>query len=477
MSPLFKRTLDEPTPAEAIFKRFLEEGVVVEAVVPVVDEGLGNTTWLVDLGDGRALVVDASRDLRGVHAAVRSRSLTVAFAADTHLHADFVTGAVDLAGRGAQLLASAAGGRAYGHRGLVDGEEVDLGGLTLRTLTTPGHTDEHVAFLLLDGSRPLGVFTGGSLIVGAAARTDLVRPERTEELARAQWRSLQRLAQLPDEVAVWPTHGAGSFCSAPPGAARSSTIGQEKQGNALLRAPNETAFVEQLLGGLGACPAYFRHLGEINRRGPAPLPPTADLRALSPNEVEAAIGDGALVVDVRPVEQFASAHLPRSVSIPLRSAFATWLGWTADPSTPLVVVRDAEDLDDVVWQARKIGCDRLLGELGGGLPAWQQDGRLVRATNVVSTAALDGRPVVDVRQASEFTAGRVAGAVNAELGALAEGNLPDLPHGAVVMCGHGERAMTAASLLERAGRRDVSVAVGGPEDWARSSGQPLEVDG
>ncbi|MFP5219607.1 MAG: MBL fold metallo-hydrolase, partial [Actinomycetes bacterium] len=380
-------------------------------VVPVVDDGLGNASWLVNLGDGRALAVDASRDLRALRTAAHARGLSVAFAADTHLHADFVTGALDLAREGAQLLASAAGLRDYDHRGLADGDEVDLGGLTLRTLVTPGHTDEHVCFLLLDGDLPLGVFTGGSLIVGAAARTDLVHPDRTDELARAQWRSLQRLAELPEHVAVWPTHGAGSFCAAPPNAERSSTIGQEKASNALLRAEDEDAFVTQLLGGLGSYPRYFRHLAEVNRRGPAPLPASADLRALSPAEVEVVARTGALVVDVRPVEQFAAAHLPGSISIPLRPVFATWLGWTADPTTPLVVVRDDDqDPAEVVWQARKIGYDRLLGELAGGLTAWQQGGRATTSTAVLGTQALDGRRVVDVRQRSEFVAGRVAGA-------------------------------------------------------------------
>ncbi|HWH27817.1 MAG TPA: rhodanese-like domain-containing protein, partial [Mycobacteriales bacterium] len=260
-------------------------------------------------------------------------------------------------------------------------------------------------------------------------------------LARAQWRSLQRLAELPDDVAVRRPHG--------------DVVGQ--------------------LGGLGTYPRYFRHLAEVNRRGPAPLPATTDLRPLSDVEVEVAAGRGAVVVDVRPVERYAAAHLPGSLSIPLRSAFATWLGWTTEPTTPLVVVRDDDqDGAEIVWQARKIGYDRLLGELAGGLAAWQQSGRATTSTVVVGARALDGRRVLDVRQRSEFTAGRVAGAGNAELGRLAEGDLPALPDGAAVMCGHGERAMTAASLLERAGRRDVAVVVGGPEDWARHTGRPLE---
>lgn len=222
-------------------------------VVPLVDEGLGNSAYLVDIGDGRALAVDPSRDLRTLRTAAQRRRLRVAFAADTHLHADFLSGAVELAtSDGTQVLASTAGRRQFPHVGLVDGDEVDLGGLTLRALATPGHTHEHIALELLDGARSLGVFTGGSLLVGTAARTDLVDPELTEDLARQQYRSLQRLARLDDDVSVWPTHGTGSFCSAPAGAERTSTIGAERATNALLRADTEDDFVEQLLASLGS---------------------------------------------------------------------------------------------------------------------------------------------------------------------------------------------------------------------------------
>jgi hydroxyacylglutathione hydrolase len=443
-------------------------------LIPVVDDGLGNTTWLVDLGDGRALAVDASRDLRAVQRAAQTRGLTVAFAADTHLHADFITGAVDLARSGATLLASAAGGREYPHTGLHDDDEVDLAGLTLRALATPGHTDEHLSFLLLDGSRPLGVFTGGSLIVGAAARTDLASPERTEELTRAQWRSLQRLVTLPDDVQVWPTHGAGSFCSAPPGAERSSTIGREKASNALLRAGSEDGFVTALLSGLGSYPAYFRRLGEVNRRGPRPVDRTPTLRAQTPQQVAAEVDSGAVVVDVRPVAAFGAGHIAGAVSIPLRDVFATWLGWTSELETPLVFVRDADqDPDEIVWQCLKIGYDNLVGELDGGMTAWESAGLPVRRTPLLDAGQVDARPVVDVRQLSEFTAGHLPDAANVELGALAEGTAADVRAGAAVMCGHGERAMTAASLLERAGHDDLAVMVGGPDDWALATGREL----
>src|SRR5262249_46719270 len=193
------------------------------------------------------------------------RGLTVAFAADTHLHADFLSGAHQLSTtEGTRILASAAGHREFAHTGLRDGDEVDLGGLRLRALLTPGHTHEHLSFLLLDGEREVGVFTGGSLIVGSAARTDLVSDDCTEELTRAQYASLRRLAALPGEVQVWPTHGAGSFCSAPPGAERTSTIATALATHPLLQLPDEDSFVSRLLGSLGSHPRYVRPLGASN---------------------------------------------------------------------------------------------------------------------------------------------------------------------------------------------------------------------
>ena len=446
------------------------------AVVPLVDEGLGNSAYLVDLGDGRALVVDANRDLRAVRAAAEQQNLRVAFAADTHLHADFLSGARQLAaGDGATVLASAAGGREFGHTRLSDGDEVDLGGLRLRALSTPGHTDEHLAFVLLDGQRPLGVFTGGSLLVGAAARTDLVDPERTEELARAQYRSVLRLLTLPDEAAVWPTHGAGSFCSAPTGAERTSSIGREKATNPLLRAADEDGFVASLLGSLGSYPPYFLRLAEINRLGPALTDPRQGLLALGPTTVSALLAGGAAMVDVRPVGDFAAGHVPGAFSIPLRGAFATWLGWLLPAQQQIVVVRNLDqDPDEIVWQGAKIGYDHIENELRGGIDGWAAAGLPVSTTRLVEPDGIAGYRPLDVRLDSEFIAGHVPGAAHIELGDLSA-QLGDLPAGPLaVMCGHGERAMTAASVLERAGRRDLIAVAGGPPEWSAGSGAALE---
>jgi glyoxylase-like metal-dependent hydrolase (beta-lactamase superfamily II)/rhodanese-related sulfurtransferase len=450
-------------------------GLSVEALV---DEGLGNSAYLVDLGDGRALVVDAARDLRSIRELAARRELTVAYAADTHLHADFLSGVVQLAATdGAVVLASAAGDRAFPHRGLREGDEVDLGGLVLRAWATPGHTDEHLAFLLLDGDSPIGVFTGGSLIVGAAARTDLVAPERTEQLARAQYQSLQRLMRLPDEVAVWPTHGSGSFCSSPPGSDRTSTVGRERATNALLATTDEDEFVARLLASLGSFPSYFRWLSEANRRGPAVLPEPLTLPSLTVEQVRRVVDDGATVVDVRPIERYAAAHVPGSLSNELRPAFGTWLGWLLPQGTRVVVLRNRDqDPAEVLGQAAKIGVE-IVGELAGGIDAWTDADLATTSTTVVTpTNTADDDRILDIRQDSEFAAGHVPGATHKELGFLAAA-APSLPEGPMtVMCGHGERAMSAASVLEQAGRNDVKVLLGGPSDWTASHGVDLESD-
>jgi len=436
-------------------------------ILPVVDEGLGNSTYLVDLGDGRAVAIDPSRDLRALDAQAAHRNVMIAFAAETHLHADFVSGSTRLAARDrATVLGSAAGNRDFPHRRLADGDEVDLGGLTLRSWTTPGHTFEHLAYLLCDGADVRAVFTGGSLLVGAAARTDLTGPLHTEALAREQFRSLRRLADLPDDVLVLPTHGAGSFCSAPPGAERASTIAREKATNALLGIEDEDEFVTALIASLGTFPPYFLRLGEVNRRGPAVPADNAmsAMSALSPAAVGAATASGAVIVDVRPVREYATAHVARSLSIELRPAFATWLGWLVpDASTPLVIVRNADqDPEEVVWQARKIDYTNIVGELD--VDDWHAAGHPLVSTKVATAGDVDTTQLLDIRQHSEYAAGHAPNARNIELGDLATAKVPSGP--LVAMCGHGERAASAASVLERDGREDVAILMGGPGDWA-----------
>jgi hydroxyacylglutathione hydrolase len=448
----------------------------------VVDEGLGNSAYVVELDDGRALVVDPARDPTPYLTLARERRLRVADAAETHLHADFLTGSRELAASdGAQVLAPRASRLGFGHRGLEDGEEVDLGGLTLRALATPGHAPEHLSYLLLDGHRPLGLFSGGALLVGTVARTDLTGPELTEPLARAAYRSLhQRLLRLPDELAVYPTHGAGSFCASPAGGERTTTIGAERRHNRLLAAADEDTFVAELLAGFGSYPPYFLRLRDRNRAGPELLGHDWQvLQPLSADQVGERLAAGAVLVDARPVTAFASGHIPGALSIALRPQFGTWLGWLVDDTRPLLVVLDEQqDRGELARQCRTIGYDRLAGELAGGMAAWRAAGLPEARLALVEPGQIDHQHgvVLDVRQSSEVAGGHLPGAVPVELGALADGQtaatLPE--EGPVtVMCSHGQRAMTAASLLERAGRRDLRVVLGGADDWQQATGQAL----
>jgi hydroxyacylglutathione hydrolase len=449
---------------------------MVSLVTPLPDEGLGNTSWLIDLGDRRVAAVDPGRHPGALLREAERRGARVAFSVETHLHADFVTGSRELAVYGTTVVAPAAGGLAWPHRPVNDGEVVDLGGLSLRALSTPGHTPEHLAYLLSDGDQPLGVFTGGSLLVGAVARTDLIAPDRTEELARALWRSLHdQLLTLPDDLPVYPTHGAGSFCSAPAGDRRWTTIGDERRTNPLLAAPDEDAFVKALLDGLGTYPTYFHHLREVNRTGPAvlgipqPALPVLDIDAFTRHRD----GDGTVVVDTRPVASWAAGHIPGGLAIPLRAQFASWLGWLVERKAPLVFVVDADqDRAELVRQCHQIGYDRIIGELAGGMTAWMAAGLPTKTTPVADATQLpNGRGVLDVRQDREHAEGHVPGVTHVELGELPR-VAEQIDGIEAVMCGHGERAATAASILERAGRPGVSVVVGGPGDWAATH-EPL----
>jgi glyoxylase-like metal-dependent hydrolase (beta-lactamase superfamily II)/rhodanese-related sulfurtransferase len=457
------------------------EEPAMATIHPVVDEGLGNSAYVVELGDGRALVVDPARDPTPYLELARWRRLRIAYTAETHLHADFLTGSRELtAATGAQVLAPRASRLGFAHQGLDDGQEVNLGGLTLRVLATPGHAPEHVSYLLLDGGRPLALFSGGALLVGTVARTDLAGPALTEPLARAAYRSLhQQLLGLPDALGVYPTHGAGSFCAAPAGSQRTTTIGAERRHNRLLAAPDEDAFVAHLLAGFGSYPPYFLRLRDRNRVGPELLGRDWKvLPLLSTDRVQRHLAGGGLVVDARPITAFAAGHIPRALSIALRPAFASWLGWLLDDTQPLVFVLDEEqDREELARQCRTIGYDDLVGELAGGMAAWRAANLPQAQLPMLEAGQLGDQPgaVLDVRQASEVADGHLPGAVAVELGALAGDQLPaKLPEGPVtVMCAHGERAMTAASLLERIGCKDLWVVHGGPRDWQRATGKAL----
>jgi glyoxylase-like metal-dependent hydrolase (beta-lactamase superfamily II)/rhodanese-related sulfurtransferase len=428
------------------------------------------------LEDGRTLVVDPERDATPYLAAAERAGLSIAFTVETHLHADFLTGSRELAARGATVLAPRAGRIEWPHRGFDHGDELDLGGLRLQAIATPGHTPEHLSWLVHDDRTPIALFSGGALLVDSVARTDLIAPDQTEPLARALWRSLhERILTLPDDLPVYPTHGAGSFCSAPTNGERTTTIGRERAANPLLAASDEDTFVARLLASYGSYPPYFLRLRKRNRRGPdvlgSPFPP---LPALHVDDVRRHLADGAVMIDARPVESWAAAHVPGVISIQLRPQFGSWLGWLVPDDRPLIFLLDTgQDAADLVRQALTIGYDQLAGAVAGGIDAWREAGLAVTSTERVDAARLD-RPVLDVRQDSEVAAGHLPGAMHVELGDVADRGT-ELPSGKLaVMCGHGERAATAASLLERAGRHDVAVVVGGPDDWRDATGDDLQ---
>lgn len=440
-------------------------------VVSIPDEGLGNSSYVVDLEDGRLLALDPVRDPTPYLRVAERRRAKIAYAVETHLHADFVSGSRELAEHGAKVVASVASGLEFPHAALEHGAELDLGGLTLRALVTPGHTPEHLSYLLLDGARPMAVFSGGALLPGSVARTDLISPEQTEPLARALYRSVkENLLSLPGDTIVYPTHGTGTtFCAAAPGGARATTtIGWERASNPLFSAPDEDAFVERLIAGYGSYPSYFSRLRAVNQRGPRLYgeAPRA-LAELSATEVRSLMKQGAEVIDARPIGRFATGHIRGSLSNELRPAFATWLGWLVPDDRPLVfVLSDDQDRADVVRQSHKIGYENIAGELKGGLAAWREAGFEEDRITLVTPGELghDSGQVIDVRQKSEFAQSHVDGAVNVELGSLDRSTSEFSSGPMTVMCGHGERAMTAASLLARSGRRDLSVLLGGPDD-------------
>jgi hydroxyacylglutathione hydrolase len=405
---------------------------------------------------------------------VAERGWRLAWTADTHSHADYISGSPELAADGAAFLASASAGLSVTHVAVHPGQELDLGGgAVLRAIATPGHTPDHLAYLLVDDGDPVALFSGGSLMVGTVGRTDLLGDHRREELARSLFRSLgAEILTLPDDVAVYPTHGAGSFCSAPVTSSRTTTIGRERATNPLLGIGDEDAFVEQLLSGLGSFPSYFAELPERNRRGPRLYPHLPSLARLDVTAVQRTLTAGAVVVDARPIAAFAEAHVPGSISIAHRAVFGSWLGWLVDLDQPIVFMLDkCTDRADIVRQSLTIGHEHLLGELDGGIDAWR-----AASLATVSIPLTDPRSmaanVLDVRQRAEWETGHLPGASHVELGALGSAALPDGP--LTVMCGHGERAMSAASLLAARGHDDVTVLAGGPADWSQATGRSLE---
>jgi len=361
---------------------------------------------------------------------------------------------------------------AYEHTGAQDGDEFTVGDLVVRVVHTPGHTPNHLSYIVLQDGEPVAAFTGGSMLYGTVGRTDLISTETTEELTRAQFRSVRRLAdELPNPVGVHPTHGFGSFCSsASSSGSDASTIGQERRSNMALTADDEDAFVDKLLSGLTAYPRYYAHMAPINRAGPAPVdlsPP----ELLDPAEIRRRIHAGEWVVDLRSRTAFARGHLAGTVNLEVGDSFATYLGWTLRWGTPVTLVGDTtEQVAEAQRQMVRIGIDRPTGGAEGGIDTWASGGvvrsyRTATFADLADARADDAIVVLDVRRDDEWAEGRINDAVHIPLHELEE-RLDEVPDAELwVHCASGYRASIAASLLDRAGRTVVAI----DDEWAAAA--------
>jgi glyoxylase-like metal-dependent hydrolase (beta-lactamase superfamily II)/rhodanese-related sulfurtransferase len=448
----------------------------------VLTPGLGNASFLI--GDGReAVVVDPPRDAWRVMAAAERRRWRITHVLETHVHNDYLSGALELrAAVASEILAPARGRYAFDHRAMDEGDTLDLESFRLTARATPGHTPEHLAWDVTtdDRTSPAAVATGGSLLVGSAGRTDLLGDDKTAELTSAQFRTLRMLAQLPDDVAILPTHGAGSFCSVGPAdGARTTTIGRERTHNPLLAIDDEERFRAALLDGLGPYPSYYAEMAPINRAGPVVIGRLPEAARIGADAVRAAVAAGAHIVDGRERAEFAEGHIPGSLNIELSDSFASYVGWFV-PFGSAVVLLLREPLEMSLPKAMghlfRIGYDRVIGVLEGGIAAWTEaGGDIARYAVTTATAARDdvargARPrLLDVRYPNEWREdGSVADAIELSIGDLQD-RLDTLPRDEpiTVMCKSGSRAAIAASMLDAAGFEVRLVATGGAPDLAQ----------
>lgn len=383
---------------------------------------------------------------------------------ETHIHNDYVTGGLELARiTGAAYLVPAGARVSFSRIPVADGDTVEVDtDLTLTAAATPGHTPHHTAYVLGEAGRPVAAFTGGSLLIGTVGRPDLVEPRLTGQPARAQHASAHRLADtLPDDTAVLPTHGFGSFCSSAQADGDATTIGREKTVNPALTADVD-AFVAELLAGLEDVPACYAHMGPANAAGPAPVDLTPPAVA-DPEEIAARLAAGEWVVDLRSRIAFAEGHVAGSFNFEADGKLATCLAWMIPWGKPVILLAESsEQLAAAQRELARVGIDRPAGASTGGPAAWLRDGEgpssFPRATFAQSAVqGTDGVVVLDVRRDSERAGGWMDGSVHIPIHEVHR-RLGEVPDGTVwVHCAGGMRAGIAASLLDAAGRRVVAV--------------------
>jgi hydroxyacylglutathione hydrolase len=447
-----------------------------------VEERLGNSAYLAgSRASKRAVLIDPLRDVDQYRRAAERNGVQITHILDTHLHNDFVSGARELAAQtGATIGVGAQFGVEFEHQPLEENQLLVIGDLSLRVMATPGHTPEHIAFVLETEGKPQALFSGGALMVGGAARTDLLGHEHAVPLARQSYHTIHdKLLALDDAVALYPTHGAGTFCAAPVSNERTSTIGRERRGNYLALAESEDDFVQRALSGLPSYPVYYPHVRAMNRRGPPILGGVPVLKPLSPEEVQALAEAGVVVLDVRPARRFAQGHLPGAYGIAVDAPLSTWAGWLIPFGTPLVLVADSvTDHVEAVRQLIRIGYDDLRGALHAGMEAWAEAGLPIETVPAMTARELrerlgDGQPliVLDVRMQSEWEAGHIPGALHIENGRLAT-DTPALPaHQPIaVHCAHGARSMAGISVLMRKGYHNLIHVNDGITGWQKAGG-------
>lgn len=455
-------------------------------------ESLGHASYLVGSEQtGEALVLDVRRDVDVYYRLARREGLSIRYAADTHLHNDYVSGVAELRQRGpVELLASARASLGYAARAVADGERLEMGEVAFEVIHTPGHTPEHMSLLIRDrarGDEPVILLSGGALLVDDVARPDLLGGRgETLQGARELRHSLQeKILRLPDHVLVYPTHVAGSLCGGHIGSMLHTTIGYERRLNRLLQClADQNAFLDACLDleALPKVPPYWKRMRETNRAGPPPLGVLAPAPALGVGDFARRIEDGILVLDCRSPEAFGSGHIPGAWNVGLGGSFPAWAGTVlpAEASVLLVLER-SDDLADATWELLRIGYPPPVGWLAGGMTAWRTAGRPLAFVPQWDVGRLAreleaGRAVtvVDVRQPAEWRSGKVPGALRLS-GAELPWRVDEIPRNrrVAVYCGSGYRSSVAASVLRRAGYDEVVNVTGGFTAW-KARGLPVE---
>jgi glyoxylase-like metal-dependent hydrolase (beta-lactamase superfamily II)/rhodanese-related sulfurtransferase len=436
--------------------------------------------------EGEAAVVDPQRDVEIYLKAADQHGLKIRHIFETHLHADFVSGHLELAERtGAQIYIGAQAGATFPHVALHDGSEVRFGKLRITALETPGHTPEGMCMVVTDEEKsrdPWAVLTGDTLFIGDVGRPDLSKTHTPQQLAGNLYDSLHgKLMTLSDQVLVYPAHGAGSLCGRNMRAERSSTIGTERLTNYALQIKGREEFIRQLSDNLPSRPEYFLQDAQINRTGASTLSELRDLPPLTAVELNDLLRQGVFVLDVRPNGDFAAAHVPGSINIALSGQFASWAGAIMGLSARPVLVADMpEQYSEARLRLARVGIEDSRGFLPGGIAAWRQAGFPVAAVPQITVQELSRQrsqnlQVLDVRREPEWHAGHIEGAEWFPLDNF-KISAPELDPSAPVAihCQGGYRSMIACSLLQRAGIENVINVAGGFDAW-QQAGLPVDV--